>query len=1157
MQIIRLTLSGFKSFVEPTELLIEPGLTGIVGPNGCGKSNLLEALRWVMGETSYKNMRGAAMEDVIFAGTERRPARQFAEVTITLDNTARTAPPAFNEFDTLEISRKIIRDEGSQYRINGREVRAKDVQLLFADNATGAHSPALVQQNRIGDLVNARPQARRLILEQAAGIAGLHSRRHEAELRLRGAEDNLKRLSDIFGQMSAQLERLKRQARQARRYKELGRKIRRTEALILYSKWRQTREELAVANEHRRAIENLISELGQNETRLRNEIESASRALQPLRDEEAIAAAVLERLKMAELALADEEQRLIARQQEIAERHETTHSDLARETAMKEEAAQFLQKLISEQQELAQTSADDDAAREQARLDQTTTAQALQKAEERLRDLTQRAAAEMAERRQWQAQITQHQQRLANLKTEYQDTQKALAEMAQSGALLPQIEAQTNTITSFEQELNAAETALQAQKARREAAATDLNRARAAADNARLAAERLRTEIATLEALLGREDGNPRSLSRALRVKPGLEAALAAALGDDLEASLDLADPVHWRALPPSSQRQRPPLPDGCTPLSDFVSGSEAVQWRLQLTGLVDADEGPRLQARLQPGQRLVSRAGDLWRWDGYVARATAETPAARRLAQRNRLTVLKQDNQRAQQELRAATEHFEQARKTARALDQAVKDATGKLAQDRRTLDEARRRLITLEQQAQAERTRHATLSEKQTRLAHEIEQTQQALNEAQAALKRLPPQQDLRAITATQEAELQRRREAHLEATTRLRALVSAQENRKARLAAIATDLEFWRQRQQAAVAQSEKLRQRLEALAQERQKLQQRPAELQDKRAQLHDQLSQAETRRKKAADALVAAEKALQSQTKALEKVQAEHAAAREQRAAAMARAEAIETRLQTLHQAISDQLHCSPEDCLARLGLKDGEDQPPLPALSELEAALGQLKQARDRLGQVNLRADDELTEMTEKRAALQHEADDLEQAIAKLRRSIASLNAEGRKRLTTAFEEVNQHFEQLFTTLFGGGKAQLELVESDDPLKAGLEIIARPPGKKPQVLSLLSGGEKALTAMALIFAVFLTNPAPICVLDEVDAPLDDANVERFCHLLEAMQSQTETRFLIITHHPMTMARMDRLFGVTMIEKGISQLVSVDLEEAERLRETAA
>ena len=1149
MKITRLRLLGFKSFVEPTELLVEPGLTGVVGPNGCGKSNLLEALRWVMGETSYKSMRGAAMEDVIFAGSEDRPGRNSAEVTLFLDNSARTAPAEFNDSDALEVTRRIEREAGSAYKVNGKDARARDVRLLFEDAATGARSPALVRQGRIGEIVNAPPQERRRVLEDAAGIAGLHSRRHEAELRLAATEANLARLSDLIGQLASQLQALRRQARQAQRYREISGKIREAEALQHHLHWvgacaHVEQEEASF----QQALTVVAQETKAEGEALRQQAEAAEK-LQPLRDEEAARAAVLHRLSVERDALEREEARAMARQAELETRLAQASRDLAREEEHIAEAEGILRRLGEEKRRLEAASSRDHEE-PQLRAAAAKAKSILDAAERTLRDATTALAEARAERGKFEGESAELQGRMAKLEAQSGAIEAELARReAESGN-----DAKLQTLNAALAELSAAvqrlEIELQAAEGEEEAARETEAKARATASAAKLASQELETELATLIKLLApAHDWSP--IIDEIKVTSGYEQALGAALGDDLDAASNEKAPSHWRLTAASGED--PELPEGAIPLSKFVKGPEALSRRLRQIGVVEAGSGRRLQAKLAPGQRLVSKDGDLWRWDGYSLKAGTDSAAGARLMERRRLKALKGEVAKAQAGAAKAETEFEAAAQRAEASQMATKALRQEAKEAYAELDRTRDAIAAAEHEAQAS-------SKTLGALAEALAQSRTAFDEAQAHGARVAAALVERAALSGLEAALEaaqgkaaQSRQAAARADAALEGFERELHLRQERMEAIDEEEELWRKRIANAREQILTLRAREEETSADLAALANLPAEIEQRRMKLFDAIAAAERERAKAADGLALAETDLKGREKALREVQERLAEARETRARNEARLEAARERRSETARAIRDQLDCTPEACLALAGLKEGA---PIPALAEVEARLNKLKGDRERLGGVNLMAEEEEIRLAAQVEEMEREKADVEAAIVRLRQGIANLNREGRKRLLEAFDAVNGHFGRLFKTLFGGGSAELKLVDSDDPLESGLEIFACPPGKRPQTLTLLSGGEKALTALALIFAVFLTNPAPICVLDEVDAPLDDANVERFCLLMEAMAKETDTRFLIITHHPLTMSRMSRLFGVTMAERGVSQLVSVDLEQAERLRDAS-
>jgi chromosome segregation protein len=1148
MKFRRLRLTGFKSFVEPAEVEIEDGLTGVVGPNGCGKSNLLEALRWVMGESSHKNMRASGMDDVIFSGTATRPARNVAEVTITLDNAERQAPVGFNDSDIIEVARRIDRERGSTYRINGREARARDVQLLFADASTGARSPALVRQGQIGEIINARPQARRRILEEAAGITGLHTRRHDAELKLKAAEDNLVRLDDVVGQLTQQLSGLKRQARHALKYRELSAAIRRLEAMQLYAGWLET---LAIVEREEAALEGVVRELAEatrdlSESGRRHD--EAEAALPGLRENAALRAAALRRLEAERAGLEREEEEAERRRQELARRLAEAADDAARAGELKSDAAHSLDRLDREARDLAEALAGEV-------VDRAAAAQRLQTAADRLaaaEAAADAAASGLAAHRAGKEALARRNQELADrirrLAAEIAGIDSRREALRRSHAAGDDATRLAAALDAAAARLGETERLTLAAEAEAGARRGEEAEARSAWEAAVRHADRLATEMQTLAKVLNIPDETATPmLVDSMTVEPGYEAAVAAALGDDIEAPADETAPAHWRALAPLSPAA---LPGDVEPLSDRVRAPEALSRRLSHTGVVPRQQGAALQHRLAPGQRLVSRDGDLWRWDGFTAAADAPTAAARRLRERNRLGALNE----AVEAARAAAEQCRLARD---ATHEAAEHAARAERQHRdgwrdagRALEEARRAMARHERETAERLSESSALDEAGRRVRREIEESEAAFLDVLGEMAALP---DIDALGTSHDElreALKAERTAHAAARAHAESIESEVRRREQRLNAIAAERAQWEERIDRADRQIEALEARSDQLRRDIAALSDVPRRIAERRQSLFALVAGAEQELAVSGDALAAAETRLRALDRDRREIQERLAAAREEQARRGARLEAAEEKRQSLARRIAEGPATAPAELPRVLDFKPEET----PEASELEARLYGLRDQRERLGGVNLRAEEEAETVERQLDGIVRERDDVLQAVHRLRHGIANLNREGRERLLGAFGTVNGHFGSLFTTLFGGGRAELQLIESEDPLEAGLEILAHPPGKRPQVLSLLSGGEQALTALALIFAVFLTHPSPICVLDEVDAPLDDHNVERFCKLLNSMLQRSETRFLIITHHPITMARMHRLFGVTMMERGVSQLVSVDLQTAEGLRE---
>jgi len=1145
----KLRLTGFKSFVDPTDLLIKDGLTGVVGPNGCGKSNLLEALRWVMGENRPTAMRGGGMEDVIFAGAATRPARNFAEVALILDNAERLAPAGFNDNDQLEIIRRITRDVGSAYKVNTKDVRARDVQMLFADASTGAHSPALVRQGQISELINAKPKNRRRILEEAAGISGLYQRRHEAELKLNGAEQNLARVEDVLEQLAQQLQSLERQARQAARYRAIGEELRRAEGMLLYRRWREADEARAVAQD---ALRERVSAAAQAELTSRAAGKArlaAEDAMPPKREEEAIAGAILQRLIVQRDTLVDQESRVLEQIETLKNRILQIDRDMEREGGLNRDAGEVIQRLEWEARELAKAGEGHGERLETAADASRESASVLQEREAELSQITEDVARLAARHHSAQRLVEDSRKTRERSEAEalrardtVEGAQEALnaAAEAQEAALEAAEEAQA-TAESAEDVLEEAEAA-RAETQSREA------EARAERSEAEGELNTLRAEATALARLLDRDTAEGGQIIDRLQVEIGFEKALGAALADDLRApEVEAEGPSGWSVLPPYAETQA--LPDGVTSLAAHVSVPDVLERRMAQIGLVDPEDAPRLQPLLKPGQRLVSLEGDLWRWDGFRSWAEeAPSAAALRLEQLNRLEGLKQQMARSTAKvdgardahetltarLLALTEADQAARLARRAADGRVAEAARALsrAEADRSLAAAKLESLGL---AVARHEEEAMAARARTLEAERALAALDGLDEARISVE------DVRMTVEAARITMMSRRSAYEEVRRE-------GEARTRRSQEVTKELSGWRHRLETAKVRASELEARREESEDALAEASAAPEEIAAKREALGEEIDKAEARRAAAADALALAETALREAHGAERDAERQAGEAREARARAEARMDAARETVAYAAERIAEDLETTPADLLESLG----GDPTTMPPAEAVEADVNRLKRQREALGAVNLRAEEDAKAVQEEHDTLAREKSDLEEAIRALRSGIASLNREGRERLLTAFEQVNTNFGLLFSHLFGGGEASLVLVESDDPLEAGLEIMCQPPGKKLSTLSLLSGGEQTLTALALIFGVFLANPAPICVLDEVDAPLDDANVTRFCDLLDEMTRRTDTRFLIITHHAVTMARMDRLFGVTMQEQGVSQLVSVDLKKAEAL-----
>ena len=1131
-----LKMAGFKSFAESAEVEIDSGLTGIVGPNGCGKSNIVEGLRWVMGESSARQMRGGEMDDVIFGGTEQRPARNLAEITLQLDNRHRQAPAEFNDADELEITRKIERGKGSSYYVNAKPARARDVQLLFADTATGARSSGIVSQGRIGAIVGAKPVDRRTLIEEAANIRGLHARRHEAELRLRAAETNLERLDDVIAGLIEQRDSLRKQARQAARYRSVADRIRKAEAQFLLARWMAAEQDRDAATAALGAAKLDVGARAEIAARCATARSEIAASLPPLRASESEKAAEYQRLALGREELDREEARVTDALTQLANRQNQLTQDIARETSLLDDAKSAVARLADEAESLAVQIAE--ASPQQAAAKDVLEAARLT-ASQNEANLAETSAALRA------AATTRNSlaSRKQDIKNRIQSANTALEQLSLE-TLLAQASQSDQAKQETEADFMAAKSALEAA----EQALTDANSAAESALNAKRDSEshmtRLQAEIDALQYLLadlGDHDAAP--IADQLSVSDGMETALAGYLADELSAPVGSGNQGFWRE---GSKASLSP-PDGTKPLADFVTGAPALAASLAGDGVDDdASIAEALQFSLLPGQAIATKSGSLWRWDGFVRHANQSDKGAERIRQRRRLDALQDDAAKAGQKLDqsgaianssettliAAREHLQSCRSASMQAEQAFGDSRRRAESDALKLAAGHDRAAEL----------NTSLDELATSLANcEVEIAALADDAALAAGE----------AAARTAAETSRSALAEaMQAESRLADLVGTATRRQS---SCNQEANAWQQRLDGASGRIAELEKRLIDGNQEQHRLETLPETIAKQRLEVGDRLEIAEQSRQDAADALRLAETSLAEAESLQRDSDNALATARENQIRAEASEERCNATLAELKDRIADKLNCAPKDVAEIAGIADGEA---LAGLDVLEERVHRLIRERDNIGPVNLRAEAEMEDVAARITSMETERDDLIAAIGKLRAAISQLNREGRERLLKSFGDVNEHFKRLFKKLFGGGTAELQLTNADDPLEAGLEILASPPGKRLQSLSLLSGGEQALTALAIIFAVFLTNPAPICVLDEVDAPLDDSNVVRFCDLLRDICDQTDTRFLVITHHRMTMARMDRLFGITMEQRGISKLVSVDLQTAERIRDNA-
>ncbi len=1147
IQFRKLRINGFKSFADRTELEITHGLNGIVGPNGCGKSNLVEALRWVMGESSAKRMRGDGMEDVIFNGTASRSRRNLAEVSLLLDNTHRTAPQPYNTGDEIEISRKIERDQGSSYKINGKAVRARDVQMLFADTVTGANSPALVSQGRITQIINAKPLDRRIILEESAGISGLYVRRHEAELRLKAADTNLLRVEDVLGSMESRLSTLKRQARQAARYRNLSTQIRQMEILMAYMEWQNLSARIQTAGALFAEAETTVAQKLGAVVQLTKTQETQGQDLPALRQNEARASAALQAQKLALQRLEDEAERtekLIADMKAQARQNET---DTAHETQSLTENAEALERIEREHAQLleAEKTETGSSAEKQDLCD--TRAAHVKGLEEQYAVLLKGHAEAKAQKNALHQRIQSQTARQTLLSARVDSAHNALEALLQNGDT-PETDYETDIA---EQESQAAALQNQTEEAQNhlDHLVRDIETARTALREIEQKNAEFNAEIATLERFLASGTGQdfPPVLDD-MTADEGFEKALSRALGDSLMASLDQKAGTLWQEAP-QSRRDVPALPEGAQVLAPRVKAPKALHLALSQIGVVaDFETGEALWARLQCGQSLVSKDGMYWRWDGFSIRAGSVDRHAQTLEQKNKLESLCKNRpaldlalEKARKDLEAHLARQEDLNIRIKIFLQTQRDLNASLTRTRQNFAQFR------ESRARRDSEKNRLEDHLQT-AQHDLEEVSKALEADQTLLatdahNENQPQEE--ALLALKNA-LDTARTEHAESVRACDLFVQQHNSRQARLHAMADERINLQNRTIRARERLRQFQERQTTLQNKLAEILENPRNFEQEQSDLLGRISEQEKSHRAVAEQIARIETARQETDKALKETENLLGQAREARAHAQATWASLKEQHDSMRAAIQEKFEMPPQDLHGHSAI---EMDALLDNIEGVRHKKESLIKERDGIGPVNLRADFEAEELEKEVSTLIHERNDLLQAIEELRGGIHKINKEARERLLTAFGHVNAHFQRLFLRLFGGGQAHLALIDSEDALGAGLEIYAQPPGKTLQSLSLLSGGEQTMASIALIFAMFLTNPSPICVLDEIDAPLDDANVDRVCTLLEDIAERGETRFLIITHHRLTMARMDRLYGVTMAERGVSQLVSVDLQQS--------
>ena len=1144
----RLSIRGFKSFANSTDIDISQGLTGIIGPNGCGKSNILESLRWAMGESSAKQMRAGGMDDVIFAGTKTRPPKETAQVTILLDNSSKTAGDAYKNADTIEVTRSITRDTGSNFKINGRPVRARDVQMLFCDGSSGARSPSLVSQGSISQMMTAKPAQRRQILEEAAGISGLHARRGEALARLHAAQINLNQVSMQLSQMQTRANSLENQARQAEKYKKISDEIKRLETLIAIASWGEIAQKLSLAAGEKAKYNDELSKLSVSINATQRLLSDKELSVNKAKDSLLELTKKVDKIKLDILSLDEREQRhthdyksaqdaLDDLKSDVGHEENTLNETNKRIAATNKELASIDENSLDEkglaldEEKLSKMRADVVAA-------QTERDFALQKAantKAQLSSITQKISQDEAAFYELKTRLSDFKTELTNLNENTPDNNEA--------EIKQQINGLESAIAQSTEQINVFQTNIDAQKKRADDPLKDyqtISQKAAAVD----------CEIEALENIISasRSDkSTPKNaLIEILQTQDGMEQALSLALGRAINASMDSEQNEFWGL----GSKDAHALPNGAVPIANYIKNApDNLSPALNSIGLVENKEvGDKLAGELQQGQCLVTQLGGLWRWDGYRISqgARQKDQNAILLEKRNRLSALAEQSQNYLKEKDVSKGVLIKAQNDLEATNTTINNLISAQGRAQHDLDSLRRALID-ENEATAELKISVVKIKSSIDDANErLQSSENSIKDDKSSLEGLHAQQILddealsKAKTIAQDLD-----NVHQEAKQKHNAKLAAITAAKARSHALRDEKISLKNQSIRAQERISLLNSRITKQEHALEVLKTQTPNFSDVKAELLEDLKDADKHHLIAERDIADKERATKSLLDELNNIREQIAQTREMRAVSHANHTNLQEQRSSALKAIENKFGCSPE----MLATRNEEIIPESQDIDSMAIKCSQLGKRLDSMGAVNLRAQAEAQAAQEEISDLQAEKDDLEKATEELQYASGKLNRQARAKLLEAFKTVDGHFQKLFVRLFGGGNAHLSLTKGDDPLEAGLEVFAQPAGKTLQSLTLLSGGEQTMASIALILALFLTSPAPLCVLDEIDAALDDANVERVCDIIQEIARLGSTRFLIITHHRLTMSRMDRLYGVTMMEKGISTLVGVELQES--------
>lgn len=1155
MKFTRLKITGFKSFVDTTVLDIKPGLTGLVGPNGCGKSNIVEAMKWNMGEAGPSRLRAGEMNDIIFAGTKGRPSRNSAEVTLTIENNNEELLQAYTDSSEIEVSRKIEKDDGSTYQINNKEVRQRDVQILYADIAIGSRSNAIVDQGQVGKIINSKPQERRQILEEAAGISGIHARKHETELKLKSTETNLDKLEEIITNDVSRLKELSRQSNQAKRYKTISENIRKLEATILYQRWNSNKEKIEINKKQLESCTENVNQITRKIASVSLQQQNIGNDLPALREENQKYSNILNKLKVEYDILIKEEESISLEKAKQKDTIKNLIAEIFNEEKLFKELDIQYKELTTKIDTIKINTTDININELKENLENLKKEEAYNS--EKLTE-SERALAYNT------SQIENLQNEIVKLKLQKEETKNSLQKNIEEIKNLNTISKENNEKDVFLNKIDILKKKLKDEDSKEISTLKKLDiivkkiknlnekidQKKIVLQNKLRSIDQYNASKDILTKLFESDEKN--IVINYLKFPNGFEKAIEAALGHGLKASLEKSS-IEWRNIDQQSLKS---LPEGIKSLSDYTKGVPEVLNILKLTGLVDTSEqGDLLQHKLIPGQQLVTKNGGLWRWDGYTHTENAKTPANQILQNKTNLIELTSKINSLQSEISNHETDILNLNSEINSSENNKIDNNAILLKINNSKIDIRS-IIEKEQSAMSiyiennnvNKTKLAILESSKSKNEYLFKKLS---NELAICLKKELSVSQIEDLKKNINQIASKNNEKKIELNNYFSVYqkeLSAIDNRENHLNQLVNEKSRLDSQINNIKNRIKNLKYNKNHLELDIKNLDLKPIQIEKLKLKIFNEIDNLKKKSNNISEKLLNKENENKSILNELKTYNEELINYREDKARQESLLQQSIERNNEDRERIYEKLKITPDKFNEIIDLSI-ETQ----GIEESNLALEKLIIQRERIGPVNLVAEEDSEKLRIKLEEIDKEKEDLINAINKLRSSIRAINKEARARLLEAFDEVNKHFKELFTNLFGGGEAYLNLEGSDDPLESGLELMASPPGKKLQQMSLLSGGEQALTAMALIFSVFLTKPSPICVLDEVDAPLDESNVDRFLDLIDSISKKSETRFLVVSHHRLTMARMDRLYGITMQEPGVSQLVSVSLKDAEKIK----